>query len=100
MEKECNDKNCPVHGTISTRGSEIAGKVVSDKARKTVVVEREYTLFNYKYERSLRKRSRIHAHNPECINARHGDIVRIAETRKISRTKSFAVTGIVKRNDK
>ncbi len=73
------------------------GTVVSDKAKKTVIVEREYTRYMYKYERSLRKRSRIPAHNPDCINAKVGDIVRIGETRRMSKTKSFVVTAIVKK---
>lgn len=97
MAQECNDPHCPLHGEIRTRGAELEGLVVSDKARKTVIVEREYTKFIYKYERSLRKRSRIPAHNSECIGAKMGDIVKIAESRKISKTKTFVVTGIVKR---
>lgn len=94
---ECNDPRCPIHGSIKVRGVELTGTVVSDKAKKTVIVEREYTRYMYKYERSLRKRSRIPAHNPECINAKVGDIVKIGETRRMSKTKSFVVTAIVKK---
>ncbi len=96
---ECNDPHCPIHGTLKTRGAELEGLVVSDKAKKTVIIEREYTKFVYKYERSLRKRSRIPAHNPECIGAKTGDRVKIAESRKISKTKSFVVTGILKKSE-
>jgi small subunit ribosomal protein S17 len=94
---DCNDPNCPIHGNIKVRGAQIIGKVVSNKGKKTVIVEREYTKYIYKYERSLRKRSRIPAHNPQCINAQIGDIVKIGETRRISKTKSFVVTEIVKK---
>jgi len=94
---DCNDPNCPIHGNIKVRGAQIIGKVVSNKGKKTVIVEREYTKYIYKYERSLRKRSRIPAHNPQCINAQNGDIVKIGETRRISKTKSFVVTEIVKK---
>ncbi len=97
MAQECTDPHCPIHGGIRTRGAELEGLVVSDKAKKTVIVEREYTKFIYKYERSLRKRSRIPAHNSECIGAKTGDTVKIAESRKISKTKSFVVTGIIKK---
>ncbi|MGC8710093.1 MAG: 30S ribosomal protein S17 [Candidatus Micrarchaeia archaeon] len=97
MDLECNDPRCPIHGSIKVRGVELMGTVVSDKAKKTVIVEREYTRYMYKYERSLRKRSRIPAHNPDCINAKVGDIVRIGETRRMSKTKSFVVTAIVKK---
>lgn len=94
---ECKDPKCPVHGMLKTRGNEIDGVVVSDKARKTVIVEHAYTTFLHKYERSLRKTSRIAAYNPECINARTGDTVLISETRRLSKTKSFVVTKILKK---
>lgn len=73
------------------------GLVVSDKAKRTVIVEVDYNRYAYKYERLLRKRSRIPAHNPECISAKANDVVNIAETRRLSKTKSFVVTGVVKK---
>lgn len=93
---ECNDSRCPVHGAIMPRGMQLTGRVVSDKAKKTVIVEMDSARFIYKYERYLRKRSRVPAHNPDCINAKTGNVVSIAETRRLSKTKSFVVTGIVK----
>jgi small subunit ribosomal protein S17 len=45
---------------LKTRGNEIEGTVVSDKAKKTVIIEHAYTTFLKKYERSLRKTSRMH----------------------------------------
>ncbi len=93
---ECTDIRCPEHGSLSTRGMHMEGIVVSSKAKKTVIVEIDYTRYIYKYERYLRKRSRIPAHNPDCIGAKEGNVVRIAETRRLSKTKSFVVTGIVR----
>ena len=93
---ECNDPKCPIHGALSTRGARLSGRVVSAKAKKTAIVEIDYTRYIYKYERYLRKRSRIPAYNPECINAKEGNIVNIEETRRLSKTKSFVVTGVVK----
>ncbi len=93
---ECKDIKCPIHGQLSTRGAKLSGKVVSAKAKKTAIVEIDYTRYIYKYERYLRKRSRIPAYNPECINAKEGNVVDIAETRRLSKTKSFVVTGIIK----
>ena len=94
---DCHDPKCPIHGSLKTRGAVLTGTVVSDKAAKTVVVEIGYTKYIYKYERYLRRKSRIHAYNPTCLSAKTGDIVKIAETRKLSKTKSFVVTDIVKR---
>lgn len=96
---ECVDPKCAIHGGLKTRGAEFTGKVVSDKAKKTAIVERDYTRYVYKYERYLRKRSRIPAHNPECIGAKEGDMVKIAESRKLSKTKSFVITAVVKKGE-
>lgn len=97
---ECKDEKCPIHGGLKTHGSEVEGIVVSDKAAKTVIIERPYTTFLKKYERSLRKNSRIAAHNPECINAKVGDLVLIAGSRRLSKSKSFVVTKIIKSDRK
>ncbi len=93
---ECNDNRCPVHHGINPRGIQLTGIVVSDKAKKTVIIEMDSASYMYKYERYLRKRSRVPAHNPDCINAKTGNVVNIAETRRLSKTKSFVVTGIIK----
>jgi len=92
---ECNDIKCPIHGTLKIHKLKFKGIVVSDKTIKTVVVEREYSIFLPKYERSLRNTSKIHAYNPLCINAKIGDQVIIANTRRLSKTKSFVVTKIL-----
>ena len=83
------------HANVAVRGNEFVGKVVSAKAPKTATVEREITLYVSKFERYKKARSRVHAHNPEWINAKEGDIVRIGETRKLSKTKAFMITEIV-----
>ena len=90
-EKECEDVDCPFHGTLPVRGQILEGEVVSDKAPKTVVVQRIYLKRIPKYERYEKRRSKIHAHNPPCINAKVGDVVKIAECRPLSKTKSFVV---------
>lgn len=90
-EQECDDVNCPFHGTLSVRGRVLNGVVVSDKMDKSVVVSIEYLRFYPKYERYARMNSRITAHNPPCIDAKTGDRVKIAECRPISKTKAFVV---------
>lgn len=90
-EIECEDVNCPFHGLLPVRGQVLEGKVVSDKTPKTVVVLRSYFKRIKKYERYEKRKSKIHAHNPLCINAKIGDLVKIAECRPLSKTKSFVV---------
>ncbi|MCX8163218.1 MAG: 30S ribosomal protein S17 [Candidatus Micrarchaeota archaeon] len=84
-------------GIYPTRGLIFSGIVVSDRAKKTVIVQRDLVSYIPKYQRYARKISKIAAHNPENINAQVGDIVQIAECRKISKTKAWIVTKILKK---
>jgi small subunit ribosomal protein S17 len=89
--RECEDSNCPFHGTLSARGRVLEGVVVSDRMEKSVIVNIEYIKFYPKYERYARMNSRIPSHNPACIDAKMGDKVKIAECRPISKTKAFVI---------
>ena len=84
---------------LSVRGARLVGRVVSDKSKKTVVVERDVTKKVSKYKRMARGRSRIQAHNPDEIGAKVGDTVRIGETRKISKTKSWVVLEVISKGE-
>ena len=95
--KECDDPNCPFHGTLPIRGKILEGIVVSTKPQKTVIVERHYLHYVPKYERYERRHSRIAAHLPPCIEVKEGDVVKIAECRPLSKTKHFVVIEVVKR---
>jgi small subunit ribosomal protein S17 len=89
--RTCDDVNCPFHGRLPVRGKIIEGIVVSAKAQKTAIIERQYFHYLSKYERYERRHSRTPAYNPECIDAKEGDRVKIAECRPLSKTKSFVV---------
>ena len=99
---ECKDKNCPFHGNLKIHGMVFTGKVISKKRRKTVTIERELILRVPKFERFMKKRAKIHAHLPECMENKveEGDVVKVSECRKISKTKSFVVIDVVKKGDK
>ena len=84
---------------LSTRGERLVGRVISTKAKKTAVVERGGTKFLNKYKKWAILRSRITVHNPESINAKVGDLVQIAETRKISKTKSWTIVGFAEKGE-
>jgi len=98
MEK-CTDPKCPVHGSLKVRGNVFTGKVIAAKADKMVTVKRVLVKKLRKYERYKKILSTVHAHNPKCISAKEGDTVRIGETRKISKTKNFAVLKVVKKDE-
>jgi len=87
----CTDGKCPFHGSLKVRGRKFVGKVTSTKMAKTVTVQWERQRFLPKFERFERRRTKVKAHAPPCITLREGDTVRIAETRPLSKTKSFVV---------
>ena len=93
-EQVCKDSKCPFHGILSLRGRQFSGVVISTKMRKTAVIEFERLNFLKKYERYEKRRTRLKCHNPECINAKDGDIVSVMECRPLSKTKSFVITQI------
>lgn len=89
--KTCDDTLCPFHGTTKLRGRMVRGKVASAKPGGNAVIEKQY--FNYikKYMRYEKRRSKIHAHLPPCIEVEKGDTVTIAECRPLTKTASFVV---------
>ena len=88
---KCDDPNCPFHGNLPVRGQILEGIVTSDKAERTVTVERSFYKFIRKFERYEKRKSKIHAHKPDCIDLSIGDAVKIAECRPLSKTKHFVV---------
>jgi len=91
--KECSDFFCPFHGSTRIRGKITQGIVVSKKSRNTVIIRRDYLQFVKKYQRYERRNSRLSCHLPECLRSEVniGDLVRVGESRKISKTKAFIV---------
>lgn len=72
------------------------GIVVSDKMDKTVVVAVETFITHPLYKKQLKRTARFKAHdeNNECGV---GDLVRIMETRPLSKNKNWRVTDIVEK---
>ena len=71
------------------------GTIVSVKAKKTAVVRIDRVKKVGKYKRYAREHSKIHAHVPDSFNLKNGDIVKVGETRKISKTKSWIVLEVL-----
>jgi small subunit ribosomal protein S17 len=72
------------------------GVVVSDKMQKTVVVEVETRTRHPLYGKTIRKTRRFKAHDEEN-QCRVGDVVRIMETRPLSKEKRWRVVEILER---
>lgn len=94
---ECNDKKCPFHGTLSTRGRTFKGTVKKIHDSRAVI-EFPRVIYYKKYERYARAKTRIHAHIPACMlkKIKQGSIVKISECRPLSKMIHFVVTEIIK----
>ena len=74
----------------------LVGRVVSDKMDKTVTVLVERKVKHPMYGKVMVRSKKYHAHN-EGNTAKAGDLVEIAETRPVSRTKAWAVTSVLEK---
>jgi small subunit ribosomal protein S17 len=71
------------------------GVVVSDKMMKTVVVELTRRLADPLYGKQVKRSKRVAVHDEH--GAKEGDLVRIMETRPLSRSKRWRVVEILRR---
>ena len=72
------------------------GRVVSDKMQKTVVVALERRVPHPVYGKMVKRTVKVKAHDEEN-SAKNGDLVRIAETRPLSKDKRWRLVEIVER---
>jgi small subunit ribosomal protein S17 len=87
------------HAPVAPRAKNtrtLIGKVVSDKRSKTITVLIERRTKHELYGKIVAKSSKYHAHD-EKDEYKTGDVVEIAESRPISKTKSWVVTRLVQK---
>jgi len=77
-----------------TRRKTIEGVVIGDKMDKTVIVRTERRLRHPVYERVVRRRSKVYAHDENGI-AKLGNRVRLVETKPLSRLKRWRVVEVL-----
>ncbi len=90
-EKTCNDDLCPFHGSLKIRGRIVKGIIFNATVGGNAVIEKQYFQYFKKYMRYEKRRNKLHAHLPLCIDVKKGDSVTIAECRPINKTASFVV---------
>ena len=76
------------------RRQERQGVVVSDAMEKTIVVEASVVKAHPRYKKVVRRSVKFHAHD-ESSQAKVGDVVRIVETRPLSKTKRWRLAEVV-----
>jgi small subunit ribosomal protein S17 len=75
-------------------GRTMVGKIVSDKMQKTVVVMVERTVKHPKYGKIIKRRTKLHAHDEQQIG-KIGNVVRIRESRPLSKMKSWILVEVI-----
>ncbi len=88
-------KSATQSATKSRRQQKV-GRVVSNKMDKTIVVAVESLKRHRIYKRTYRQTKRFHAHDEQNI-CQIGDVVRIEESRPLSKTKHWRMVEIIKR---
>jgi len=74
----------------------LLGTIISDKMDKSVVVQVERLVQHKIYKKYIKSYKKYAAHD-ENNRCRPGDVVKITESRPLSKTKRFRVSEIVKR---
>jgi small subunit ribosomal protein S17 len=73
---------------------ELVGKVISNKMNKSIVVSVERKIKHPKYGKFIRKTSTFMAHDEKNV-ANIGDLVKITETRPLSKNKCWRLSEVV-----
>lgn len=89
---ECKDKDCHIHGNLKSRGKIFEGKIIK-KFHKRITIEFERMIYVRKYERYAKKKTRIYARLPICMEKEIniGDLVKVQECRPLSKIIHFVV---------
>jgi len=72
------------------------GKIISGKMDKTIVVAVESHYKHPLYNKILKRMKKYKAHDPE-ESGKTGDVVRISETRPLSKTKRWRLEEVIKK---
>jgi small subunit ribosomal protein S17 len=72
------------------------GRVVSDRMHKTIIISIERLLTHPLYGRVIKRTSKLYAHD-EKNEAHSGDLVKVVETRPLSKLKRWRLVEIVEK---
>ncbi|HOK02217.1 MAG TPA: 30S ribosomal protein S17 [Spirochaetota bacterium] len=81
---------------MKSNRKQLIGKVVSNKMDKTIVVELENLVMHPLYKKSVKRTKKVKSHD-ERNECSIGDIVRIEETRPLSKEKRYRLVEIIEK---
>ena len=80
----------------NTRTIAKKGIVISDKMDKTIVVRTDRTIRHSYYRKVIRRSTKVKAHD-EKNTAKVGDVVKIVQTKPISRDKRWKLSEVIEK---
>ena len=83
---------------MEKKGKSFVGRVVGDKMDKTVVVAVESLKSHPLYKNAIRRRVKVKAHDENNV-CHIGDMVKIGETRPLSKTKRWRVIEVISKEE-
>jgi small subunit ribosomal protein S17 len=86
----------PVHAEAEGKRKVRQGVVISDRAEKTIVVRIDVARRHRRYDKIVRSSNTLHAHD-ENNDAHEGDVVRVIESRPLSKTKRWRLVEVLER---
>lgn len=90
------EQNQPKQDTASQEVGTVTGRVTSNKMDKSITVVVERRIRHAKYGKMIRRSTKLHAHDENNV-CQEGDIVRIKETRPLSKTKNWTLIDVVEK---
>lgn len=91
-----NEQTSADTGASAAEERTLTGRVISNKMQKTITVAVERLERHAKYGKYVRRTSKLLAHD-EQGESREGDLVAIAECRRLSRRKSWRLVRVLER---
>ncbi len=98
MKNEKNEKMNETKNVVGTRGRTFQGTVTKIFGRRAVI-EFQRTVKIKKYERFMRKKTKLHSRIPEGIQISVGDYVKVQECRPLSKIIHSIVIEVIKKSD-
>lgn len=76
----------------------MVGTVVSNKMDKTIVVENKYKVKHALYGKYITRSTKVYAHDEDNA-CQIGDLVKIQQTRPLSKTKRWSLVEVIKQEE-
>ena len=95
-EKKSKERAIGTANVVGTHGRVFYGDVIR-KINNRIAIEFDRAVYLKKYERFMKKKTRLHARVPQGLNVEVGDYVKIQECRPLSKIIHFMALEVVRK---